>query len=706
MATSLAQEIRNVALVGHGASGKTTLADRMLFSAGLVTRAGSVDDGTSVLDADEEERQHKYSITSHLSHFQHAGQWINVLDTPGYPDFIGQAIGALRGVETAVIVINATAGIEANTRRVYQLATENGLGHMIVINKLDLENVRFGELIDDIQSLFGKSCVLMNVPDGLGANFKKVIDVLHIPDDVPEGMPISPGDIAQSLMDAIVECDDSLMERYLNGETFSDDEIFHAVEHAMAAGTLTPIFCVSARTGVGVPELMDALAHDSLTPGDVVRKGTLAQGGEVEVKPEASGHLVAQVIKNRIDPFVSKMSFLRIFSGQLAKDQTVQCVRTGKPLKIAGLFHVQGGQQEPVERALAGDIVVVNKMDELHVGDTITDGKNGTVVMPPLRFPTPMIGLGVEPKSRNDQQKISAALHKIEEEDQTFQTVRETSTHELVMRGMSELHLKIVEERLHKREKVDIITHPPKVPYQETCSGKAEGMYRHKKQTGGAGQFGEVHMRVYPFPAGTDPKDFLTPDKFPNMREFRLHADTGLLFVDSISGGSIPNQYIPAVEKGVVERMARGILAGFQVHDICVELHFGKYHAVDSNENAFKTAGAMCLKEVFLQAKPCLLEPVAKLEITVPSEKLGDITSDLNTRRGRVDGMDNAPGGMQVIIARVPLSEAATYSRALSSMTGGQGSFTMEMSHYDIMPVHEQQKVIAAAAGKMKEDEE
>lgn len=698
-------DIHNVALVGHGAAGKTSLADLMLFRAGVGTRPGSVDEGTSVLDFDDEERQHKYSISSSLVHFEHEGKAINLIDTPGYPDFIGQVIGALRGVETAVVVINAGSGIEVNTRKVFALAGEAGLGRMILINKLDTDNIRFPELVESIQATFGKRCVLMNVPSGLGAEFKGVISTLEVSENVPASVPIHPAEVNQSLMDAIVESDEALMERYLEGERFSDDEIYHAIEHAMAVGTLIPIFCASSRTGVGVKEFMDALAHDSLAPADIVRTAQTASGEKHTIAAKEDGPLVAQVFKTRIDPFVSKMNYLRIFSGRLAKDATVQSTRTGKVMKIGGVFHIQGGQQEPIDDAVAGDIVAVIKMDDLQVGDTLTDGKNGAVRMPELHFPTPMIALGVEPKSRNDQQKISGALHKIEEEDQTFHMSREAQTHELVMRGMSELHLKIVEERLHKRDKVDVITHPPKIPYRETVAGNADGMYRHKKQSGGAGQFGEVHMRVSPLPQGLDMAEYCTRARFESMREYHYHADRNYVFVDRISGGTIPNQFIPAVEKGILERMEKGVLAGYQVQDVCVELYYGKYHAVDSNENAFRTAGSMCFRQLFNEARPTLLEPIMKVEIMVPGDKFGDITSDLNSRRGRVEGMDSAPGGFQIIKAHVPLSEVMTYSRSLSSMTGGQGSFTMEFSHYDTMPPNEQAKVVAKH-GKTEEEEE
>lgn len=699
------EDVRNIALVGHGAVGKTTLADLMLFKAGAVTRAGSVDDGSSVLDFDEEEKQHKYTISSSFVNFTHAGKAFTVVDTPGYPDFIGQTIGALRSIETAVIVVGAVSGIEVNTRKVFALAGEEHLGRIVVINKLDLDNIRFPELIASIQETFGKKCVLMNVPNGLGTAFTGVTSTLHVPDSPPAGMPIHPAEVTQSLMDAIVDADENLMERYLEGAEFSDEEIAHGIEHAIAVGTLIPIFCLSSKTGVGVAEFMSAIAEDGLTAADIPHKATNAAGEEVPIEEKEEAPLVAQVFKTRIDPFVSRMSYVRIFSGKIAKEGTVLSARSGKSLKVSNLFRIQGGQQLAIDSASAGDIVALIKMDDLQVGDTLTDGKAGVLKLPPLKFPTPMIGLAVEPKSRNDQTKISGALHKIEEEDQTFHTTREAQTHEMVIRGMSDLHLKIIEERLHRRDKVDVLTHPPKIPYRETVAGAHEGMYRHKKQSGGAGQFGEVHLRVSHLPQGLNIEEYCIKERFESLRRFHYHPEINYVFIDRVSGGSVPNQFIPAVEKGILDRIEKGVIAGFQVQDVCVELFFGKDHPVDSNENAFKTAGSMCFKQEFALAKPVLLEPIVKIEITVPGDKFGDITSDLNSRRGRVEGMDTVGGGFQVIVAKVPLAEVTTYARSLSSMTGGRGSFTMEFSHYETVPGNEQAKIVAAAV-KHKEEEE
>lgn len=697
------EDIRNVALVGHGATGKTTLADLMLFKAGIGSRAGSVDDGTSVLDADDEERHRKSSISSAVAHFERNGKRINLIDTPGFPDFIGQVAGALHAVETAVVTISAGAGIEVNTRRTFAIAEEAGIARMILVNKCDMDNVNVPDLLAAIQDTFGTACIPLNAPVGIGEKFSGVVSTLRPPATAPDGVLLELGEVSQTLMDAIVEADESLMERFLEGEELSTEEVAGGVTKALAAGTLAPIFFASSKTDVGVDEFMDALAAFAVPPNGIERKGLNESGEEVVIKQIEDAPLVAQVFKTRIDPFVAKMSYLRIYSGRLAKDAGPMDNRTQKTHKVGSLFELQGGEQNAVDEAGPGDIVAVVKWEDLKVGDTVSLGDHNTN-LPPITFPHPMVALAVEPKSRADQTKISGALHKIEDEDQTFQVTREAQTKEMVMHGMSELHLQIVQDRLLKREKVEVVTHQPKIPYRETVSGSAEGHYRHKKQSGGAGQFAEVHFRIAPLPREINPEEFFTKDRFESMREYHYDPELNYAFVDRVTGGSVPNNFIPAVEKGIRERMEQGVIAGYQVQDCSVELYFGKDHPVDSNETAFKTAASMCFREVFKQAKPVLLEPIVHMEIMVPDDKLGDITSDLNTRRGRVEGMESAAGGFQVIKAHAPLSEVMTYSRQLSSMTGGQGSYTIAPSHYEIVPPNEQSKIVAAAQKEAEEE--
>ena len=703
MAKHQVQDIRNVVLVGHGAVGKTTLADYMLFKAGVNSRAGSIDEKSSLLDVDDDEKDRGHSITSSLCHFEHNGKRINVIDAPGYPDFIGGAVGALRAVETAVITVSAAAGIEVNTRRTFNRAGEAGVGRIVLINKCDMENINFPELVGFLQDLFGQGCVPLNVPVGLGPNFTGVVSTLNIPDSIPDGVVMDPNEINQTLMDAIVEADEELMERYLEGEELSPQEVAGGMTKAIKAGTLIPILCTSSKTGIGVPEFMDALADIALSPVDLPRSAINADGEELELSPDANGPLVAQVFKTRIDPFVAKLSFIRVYSGTLKKDSSVHAAKLGKSQKISQLLDVQGGKQDSVDSAGPGDIVAVVKMDDLHTGETLNKDGNAPT-MPPIPFPTPMSGLAVEPKSQADQQKISGALAKLVEEDSTFAVRREAQTKEMVIQGMSELHLQMLLERMRRRDKVQVITRPPKIPYRETVAGNAEGSYRHRKQSGGSGQFGEVHFRIYPCPHDIDPEEYFTKSRFEGMRNHKYDPDLNYCFVDSISGGTVPNNFIPAIEKGIKERMTQGVIAGYQVQDVVCELFFGKDHAVDSNETAFKTAARMCFRDVFKQAKPTLLEPIVNVEITVPADKLGDISSDLTSRRGRMEGMDNAPGGFQILQAKAPLAEMMTYSRSLSSMTGGQGSFTMELSHYEMVPANEQKRIIDNA--KREEEEE
>lgn len=687
------EELRNVVLVGHGAAGKTSLADLMLYKSGVSRRIGSPDEGNSLLDVDEDERQRHHSITTHVCHFEHAGSRINLIDAPGMPDFVGQVIGAYRAAETVLITVNAPHGIEVNTRKSFQHAGNRGLARCFVLNKCDGENVRLAELLNALREQFGQACVPLTVPLGSGARIHGVISTIHLPEHLPADAEIDPVKAHQELVEAVVEADDELMARYFDGESIEGEELDRAICNAILAGTLIPVFCTAVKSDIGVSELMDALARYAPSPAHLERH-VLKDGEEMPIPPDPAGPLVAQVIKTRIDPFVSKVNYLRIFSGTLRKDSSVHIVGTDRTVKIHQLMEMQGGQHENVDEAIAGNIVAVARVEELHTGDVISDGSD-QITMPPMAFPRPMIGLAVEPKSRADQAKISSALHKIEEEDPTFRVHREEQTHEMVMEGMSELHLQLIQNRLHQREKVDVITHQPRIPYRETVQGTAEGSYRHKKQSGGSGQFAEVHLRVSPCPHGVNPDEYFVKQRFESLRSFHYDAELNFCFVDRVSGGSVPNQFIPAVEKGVRERMSQGVLAGCQMQDLVVELFFGKDHPVDSNEAAFRTAGSMCLKEIFQQAHPTLLEPIMQVEITIPSDRIGDISSDLNTRRGRMEGIEEVPGGFSLIRAKVPLTEIMTYARTLSGLTGGQGSFTMEFAQYEMVPPPEQQKRVA-----------
>jgi elongation factor G len=699
MAHHNVEDLRNIAFCGHGSAGKTTLVDKFLTKTGTINRPASVDEGNSICDFDDEEKHHKYTIETSVVHFNHAGKKFQVLDTPGYPDFIGQTIGALRAADTAVIVINAQSGIEVNTRRVWAEAGKAGLGRMILITKMDGENIDYPALVDSIKELFGSKCIPLNVPLGSGHEFRGVVSTLNVPGDTA-GALLNPAEIREPLIESIVEIDEAATEKYFEGVEPTAEELPRLIKAAVAGGSLVPILCVSAKLDLGVQELLDALALCALAPDILPRTAKNAQGQEVPVQADPNGPLVAQVFKTRIDPFVQKLSFIRVFSGKLKKDDSVHATGARKPIKLSQLLEVQANETHPVDSAGPGDIVTVAKTEELHTGTTL-----GDLTMPPIEYPTPMVGLAATPKSRGDEAKLSTALHKIQEEDPTFRMDRDAQTHELVITGMSELHLQILRERLKRRDKVEVDTKEPKIPYRETIQNNAEGSYRHKKQSGGRGQFGEVHIRMFPLPKDVNIEEFATKARFASMREYHYDPESHFLWVDSIVGGTIPNNFLPAVEKGFKERMVRGVIAGYRVVNVGVEVHFGKYHDVDSSEAAFKTAGSMAFRNVFQQARPCLLEPIVKLHVTVPGSKLGDINSDMSGRRGRVLGMDSAGGDLQTVTAEVPLAEVTTYARSLSSITGGQGSYTMEFSHYDVVPGNVQKEIMDRAVLKEEEEE-
>jgi elongation factor G len=691
------EDIRNIVVCGHGASGKTSLVDQLLVQSGAVKANPSVDDGTSICDFDEEEKHHKHSIEATVTHFDHAGKRFNVIDTPGYPDLIGQTIGALRGVDNALICVDAHAGIKVNTRRVWAEAGKAGIGRIICITKLDTDNIEFSELIASIKEIFGNQCALFNVPLGQGADLNGVASVVNPPASA-DGALIDPKELNEPLMESIIEADEAVMEKYFEGEMPSAEQLSRLTVEAVKQGTITPIVCVSTKNGVGVNELLEVLTVAALPPTAVARTAK-KEGDEVTLKSDPSAPLAAQVFKTRIDPFVQKLSFVRVYSGTLKKDATVESPGARKGVKIGPLLAVQADKTEPVDEAIAGDIVAIAKCEDLHTGTDL-----GEVHMPPISFPTPMVGLAVAPKSRGDETKLSGSLHKITEEDATIHLEHDQETKEMVLTGMSELHLTLIQERLKRRDKVEVETKEPKIPYRETIQTNADGSYRHKKQSGGAGQFGEVHIRMYPFPENENVDDWATKAKFPQFKSSHYHEKSNFLWIDAIVGGSIPGNFMPAVEKGFLERIKTGVVAGYPVQNICVEVYFGKDHPVDSNETAFRIAASKCFAEVFKQARPSLLEPVVNMHITIPADNVGDVSSDLSGRRGQMVGMDSAGGGMTTVEARCPLAEVTTYARTLSSMTGGQGSYTMEFSHYDVVPPNVQQDIIAKA--KLKEDED
>ncbi|HJT79277.1 MAG TPA: elongation factor G [Gemmataceae bacterium] len=712
MAKYRVQDIRNIALVGHGAAGKTSLADALLYQAKAVDRLGSPDEGTSVSDFDDEEKKRQFSIDTSVLHLEHAGRQVHLLDAPGYPDFVGAALEALSPVETAVVVVSAPNGIEVNTRRLFHEAGRRGLGRMLVINKMDADNVRWEQLIAALRDTFGKACVFFNAPVGQGAKFSGVVSVVEPPAGAPAGCLVDLADARSKLIDAVVEADEELMMKYLDAGSISDEELTAAIPKALAAGTVVPILCTSAKKNLGVAELLDVLCKDALSPVEGKRrtatKGSGENAEEVTLEPREDAPFVGQVFKSLSDKFVGTLSFFRVYQGKLTGDHPLVNVRTGKSSRTGGLLLMQGKSQKTVAEAIAGDIVAVAKVEDLHIGDTVADSADAPR-LPPLAFPTPMFGLAVEPKSRGDEQKISGSLHRIADEDPTFHVTRDSQTKEMVMTGMSQLHLDVVQHRLKRRFDLEVVTKEPKIPYRETITVPGEGDHRHKKQTGGRGQFGEVHLRVYPLPREIHNEEelleqFANKSKFEKLRLAHYDPAHNFAFLDTIVGGTIPNQFVPAVEKGCKELLEKGALAGYRIQDVAVEVYFGKDHPVDSSEQAFKTASRMAFKKAFMNSRPVLMEPVVDLEVTVPSKYTGAILGDLNTKRARIENQESLPGDLAVIKAKAPLAEVTRYAAQLGSITQGQGSYTMEFSHYDLVPGNVQQQIVSKA--KVAEEEE
>ncbi len=708
-------DIHSVALVGHEVTGKTSLADALLFKAKVVERRGSPEDGSSVSDFDEEEKKHKYSIDSSLLHLDYQGKRVYLIDTPGKPDFVGQALCGLNAVDTAIIVISATAGIQVNTRRMFNEAGKRGQARMIVINKLDSENIHFDDLLKGIRDTFGQACVLFNAPLNVGPNFSGVVSVLNPPATPSAGCAVDLAAQRAQLIDSIVEVDEGLMEKYLGEGDLSADELTAALPKALAAGNVIPILCTASKRDkdLGVAELLEAIIKFSPTPKSAVkRKGTKGAGDKattIEIEPNETGEFVGQVFKTISDKFVGTLSYFRVLSGKLTPEQPIITLRSGRGGRSSGLLLAQGKTTKPMTEAVPGDIIAVAKVEDLHIGDTVALNTNAPK-LPAPSFPMPMFGLAVEPKARGDEQKISGSLNKIADEDPTFKVTRDTQTKELVITGTSQIHLDIVQKRLKARYDLEIITHEPKIAYRETLTSTADAEYQHKKQSGGRGQYGKVHFRVYPL------KDlhikseeellekFANKSRFEKMRSAHYEPHYNFAFIDHIVGGSIPNQFIPAIEKGCKEVLDQGALAGYRMQDVAVEVHFGKYHDVDSSEAAFKTAARMCFKKAFREARPVLLEPIVHLEVTLPTKYTGDILKDLNGKRARVEDQDSLPGDLAVIKAIAPLAEMTRYAAQLGSITQGQGSYTMEFSHYDIVPANVQVQIVSKA--KMAVDEE
>jgi elongation factor G len=672
MAEFTTDMIRNIALVGHGDAGKTMLAETALFKAGEITRRGAIGEGTTTSDFEADEKSTEHSIDSAILHLTWQDRLINLIDAPGYPDYIGSTIASLGAVETAVIAINASAGIMVNTRRVWQEAEALGCGRIIVVTKMDQENIDVDGLLDQINAAFGDICVPANLPHGSGAGFQGVASVFPLADDMPADLADRAEELNQKLTEQIIEADEALLERYLEEEAIGPDELGPAFSNAIREGSVVPVLFLSSQADKGVTEFLDFLAVNAPSPAGTLRRTSSPVDGDQETPIVSDQPLSAQVFRILSDDYVGKVSFVRVFSGEMKSDSSVFNPQTGKAEKIAQIYRYQGKDQTPVDRLVAGMIGAVTKVESLQYGDTLCDASAPVAVTRPA-YPEPMVSLAVQPKSRGDEGKIGGAMTKLADVDPTFVTKRDAQTSELVISGISTLHLETLLARLKTRFKVEVDTKPPRIPYLETITGTADVEYTHKKQTGGAGQFARVFIKVEPNERGA-----------------------GYEFVDEIVGGAIDQPFRGSVDKGIRAKMAEGIYAGYPVVDIKVRLYDGKTHPVDSKDIAFQIAGRNAIMKAFETAKPVLLEPIVILEVTVPGRFMGDITGDVNGRRGRIMGMDSM-GDMQVIRAQVPLGEVANYSTELKSLTGGEGSYALAFSHYDVVPSHAAAQIVAKA---------
>ena len=679
-----ADRIRNVALVGHRGSGKTSLHEALLFQAGAINRLGSVVDGTTVSDADADEKSRQMSIAAALSSFQWDDRKVNLIDTPGDSSFIADALGALRVCESAIFVINAVMGVEVHTTRLWQRAAELDLARLVFVNMLDRERADFFRALESLKSAFGPHVVATEIPIGSEHEISGLIDLVDMKayrydDGSPTRensteIPI-PGDLLaqaeeyrEKLMDEVAENSDALMERYLEGEEISHEEIVAALKDGTNHGAIFPVTCGVATRNLGTNRLLDAIVEDLPSP---VKHGGL-EAGELTLEPVEDKELFAYVFKTRADPFAGRINLFRVYQGVLRQDSQVLNTRAHAKERIGQLLTFDGGQTGHVSEFGPGDVGAVAKLKETRAGDWLAS-RDEPIQMPSIKLPAPVMAFAVAPKSKGDEDKVFTALRRLQEEDPTIDLHRDAQTGEQIVAGLSQVHVEVIVERLHSRFGADVSLKPPRVPYQETIRKPAKAHGRHKKQTGGRGQFGDCHIEIAPRQPGE-----------------------GFEFVNAIKGGVIPTGFIPAVEKGVIEAMSEGVVAGYPVKDVSVRLYDGSYHTVDSSEMAFKIAGSMAMRQALEDAAPVLLEPIMLVTVSAPDDGVGDVIGDLNSRRGRPLGMDST-AGMSEVKAEVPMAEMLSYAPDLRSITGGRGEFTMEFLRYEEVPGHLAGKVVEEA---------
>ncbi len=677
MAKFNTDQIRNIALLGHGGSGKTSLVEVMLFNAGQISRLGRVEDGTTVSDWDPEEHRRGISINLSVAPVIQGDVKLNLLDTPGYLDFLGEVISALAVAESSLVLVDAVAGVEVGTELAWQRLDEAKRSRMIFVNKMDRENANFQRALDSLRSSFEGNILPFQLPIGAAEGFQGVVDLVSMkaylgegknPSDIPAELADQAEELRQTLIDAAAETDDELIMKYLDGEELTPEEIQRGLHTGIRNGAIIPVFCGSATANIGVRPLVAALAHFAPNPAEVpvpARKGD----EEIELECSPDGPTVAFTFKTIIDRYVGRMNYLRVFSGVVHKDDRLVDSRTGKEEKISNLFSVRGKDLDAIGELAAGDIGVVTKLEDVLTGDTLA-APDANIVIPPPAYPRPLYSVAVTPATKADSAKMGQALHALTEEDPTLRVQWVDATKQNVLQGMGDAHIDVALRRLESKFGVKVETQIPKVPYQETVSRVGKAQYRHKKQTGGAGQFAEVHLRVEP-----------------------LERGAGFEYASEVFGGAISNVFIPSIEKGIRQVLSQGVVAGYPVVDVKAVVYDGKEHPVDSKDIAFQTAGREAFKLAVQEAGPVLLEPIYRIEVIVPEEYMGDVMSDLNTRRGRVQGMEQR-GNRSIVRALVPLSEILRYGTDLRSMTQGRGVYTIEFDHYEPVPTHIAEKII------------
>jgi elongation factor G len=679
-----ADKIRNVALVGHRGSGKTSLNEALLFEAGAVNRLGSVADGTTVSDSAPDERARQMSIASSLASFEWEGRKVNLIDTPGEPSFVADAMAALRVCESAVFVINAVMGVEVNTDRLWARAAELGLSRLVFVNMLDRERADFFRTLDQIKASFGPHAVATEIPIGSEHEVRGVIDLIDMKAyeyegadrencraiEIPDDMRDQAQEYREKLMDEVAENSDELMEHYLEGKEISHEELVSALKDGVTNGKLFPITCGVATKNLATNRLLDAIIEDLPSP---VKAGAVEAGENTYLNPDPESELVAFVFKTLADPYAGRINLFRVYQGSLRPDSQVYNCRTHNKERIGQLLVPQGKEMGHAAEFGPGDIGAVAKLKETHANDLLCGSDREDIALSLPDLPAPVMAFAVEPKARGDEDKVFTALRRLQEEDPTIDLHRDDQTGEQIVAGLSQVHVEVIVGRLKERFDAEVNLKPPRVPYRETIKGGAKAHGRYKKQTGGRGQFGDCHIEIEPLPDGQ-----------------------GFEFVNAIKGGVIPTGFIPAVQKGIEEAMAQGVVAGYPMKGVRVRLYDGSYHTVDSSEMAFKVAGSMAFKEAAAQARPALLEPIMEVTVAVPEAHVGDVIGDLNSRRGRPLGME-PKGSMTEVKAEVPMSEMLSYAPDLRSITGGQGDYTMDFARYEEVPSHLAQKVIAEA---------